>query len=316
MRLHREREIVNIRKAFDNHKDATSGKLTQSGLPKALKDININPPEPSTADTKAGSTPGFTMPTGDLGFDGYLELVDELRKVRVAEGRRRAGFSTQEIERFRKMFDAYDADHSGLIDAKEVSALLTDLNFKLRTIEERDNVLIQVDKARQSAAEAGVENVGVSGGDVSFWVFIQLLRVLYNRDDKRVLDREAHAAEQSRFSQTEIEEFREVFINWWGHEKNFEDEEEDNQPGAHDEPEVEPEHKEISKDGMRRLLRQLGCNLTAQQKEELERKIEELDQVHHHHSPHVDFASFLRLMRWMLDSNFAGINNVSAKAAK
>merc|ERR1712178_563037 len=100
-----------------------------------------------------------------------------------------------------------------------------------------------------------------------------------------------------------------------GHEKNFEDEEEENHGHRKHEEESEPDMKEISKDGMRRLLRQLGCNLSAHQREELEGKIAELDQLNHHGIPHVDFASFLRLMRWMLDNNFADINKAAAKAA-
>jgi len=224
-----------------------------------------------------------------------------------------------EIERFRKMFAFYDNDSSGLIDATEVSNLLNDLGFKMRTVEERDNVISGIDKARASARSVGVDNVGKDGeGQVGFWVLIQLLRVLYNRDDKRVLDREAHAAEQSRFTTTEIEEFRDIFLNWWAHEKNFEDEEDENSPGAHgvqDEVEVAAEAKEISKDGMRRLLRQLGCNLDNTQRGELEGKIAELDQVNHHGIAHCDFASFLRLMRWMLDSNFADINKKADETA-
>jgi calmodulin len=313
LRQHRESEIVSIKQAFDKCKDSHKGSLDQSGTNAALLECNVSVPE-SGGKGKDGD---FKMPVGDLDFEGFVAVVDELRAIRVAEGRRRAGFSTSEIDRFKKMFAQFDADHSGLIDAKEVVNLLTDLGFKLRTKEERDNVLVQVDKARSAAASAGVEELGSEGNNVSFWVLVQLLRVLYNRDDKRILDREAHAAEQSRFSTHEIEEFREVFLNWWSHEKNFEDEEEENKPGHHanEETEVEPDLKEISKDGMRRLLRQLGCNLNSDQRTELEGKIGELDSLNHHGIPHVDFASFLRLMRWMLDSNFANINSAAAKAA-
>lgn len=311
LRVHREVEVQEMRKAFDKRKEP-SGLLPASSVKGALEDCNVAIPDAG----KKGSGTEFKMPSGDMDFDPFVEMVDGLRAIRVAEGRRRAGFSNAEIERFRKMFSDYDADKSGSIDAGEVANLLVDLGFKLRTKEERDNVLAQVDKAREAAAMVGVTDVGEKNrGTVGFWVLVQLLRVLYNRDDKRLLDRESHAAEQSRFSTHEIEEFREVFLNWWSHEKNFEDEEEENRPGQHDkaEPEVEPDCKEISKDGMRRLLRQLGCNLNHDQRVEMENKISELDQINHHGIAHVDFASFLRLMRWMLDSNFADINKHTAK---
>jgi Ca2+-binding EF-hand superfamily protein len=315
LRQHREGEVKGIKQAFEKAKDGASGLVPAAGAKQALEDCGVNiPDEDDKKKSKKGSQVEFNMPEGDLDFDSFVEVVDALRAIRVAEGRRRAGFSTSEIDRFRKMFAQYDADHSGLIDSMEVANLLIDLGFKLRTKEERDNVLGQVDKARQAAEAVGVET-GPDKGSVGFWVLVQLLRVLYNRDDKRILDREAHAAEHSRFSTHEIEEFREVFLNWWSHEKNFEDEEEANKPNHDDaEPEVEPDCKEISKDGMRRLLRQLGCNLTHDQRAELEAKVSELDQVNHNGVAHVDFASFLRLMRWMLDTNFADINKHTSKA--
>jgi len=321
LRQHRETEVQTMKEAFEKSKDGISGLLPAFAVKVALEDCNVAIPEEDKKKTqqKRGSATDFKMPEGDLDFDSFVETADGLRAIRVAEGRRRAGFSTSENERFRKMFAQYDADSSGLIDSKEVANLLIDLGFKLRTKEERDNVLAQVDKARDAAAHVGVEDVGEYGhGPVGFWVLVQLLRVLYNRDDKRILDREAHAAEQSRFSTHEIEEFREVFLNWWSHEKNFEDEEAENRPGHHngEEPEVEPDCKEISKDGMRRLLRQLGCSLTHEQRVELEAKISELDQINHGGVAHVDFASFLRLMRWMLDSNFADINKHCALGGK
>lgn len=312
MRIHRETEIVKIKKAFNSGKDANSGCVPSEKVPGALKEC-----ETSLPDKNESSSYKMPMAGVDLDFDSFVSLVDNVREFRVAEGRKKAGFSNQEIDKFRKMFDHYDADHSGLIDAKEVANCLTDLGFKLGTKEERDNVLKQLDQARKSALDCGVvEGAQDTGGQVSFWVLIQLLRVLYNRDDKRILDREAHAAEQSRFSQHEIEEFREVFLGWHTHEAAFEEEAAANQVGGERKTEGEQEanaSKEITKDGMRRLLRSLGCNLTAQNRLELEGKIAEL------HGPGpcmVDFASFLRLMRWMLDTNFADINKAADGSGK
>lgn len=317
MRLHREYDMQAARKVFDKLMDDKEGAMPGFAVSAALQELGFDKPatgSSSTARRGSATDPRNPPDTAFLDFDGLVSVVDRHRKVRVAEGRRRAGFSTQEIDKFRRLFSSYDSDQSGLIDAKEIVALLTDLGHKMTTKEERDNVLEQLDKARTSASQVGVEDVGESGGSVSFWVMVQLLRVLYNRDDKRVLDREAHAAEQSRFSTAEIEEFREVFMRWWSRDKVFEDDVAANMPGgaAPDENEAEPDVKELSKDGMRRLLRSLGMQLTSDQRQDLEKKIAELGTP----NGKVDFATFLRLMRWMLDTDFADMNRATSKASR
>mmetsp|Transcript_62619 Transcript_62619/g.115082 ORF Transcript_62619/g.115082 Transcript_62619/m.115082 type:complete len:992 (-) Transcript_62619:47-3022(-) len=318
MRLHREHDMQTVKTVFDKMKDEKENAMPGFAIMPALAELGYKDPklEKTSNTARRGSATEMKYPSESayVDFDSFVAIVDKQRIVRVAEGRRRAGFSTQEIDKFKRLFATYDADSSGLIDAKEVSALLTDLGYKMGTKEERDNVLVQLDKARSAASSVGVDDVGEEGGAVSFWVLVQLLRVLYNRDDKRVLDREAHAAEQSRFSTGEIEEFREVFMSWWARDKVFEDEAATLVPGASvggGEEDVGTDVKELSKDGMRRLLRSLGMALSADQRQALEGKILELGTP----SGRVDFATFLRLMRWMLDCNFADINKAAAKAA-
>jgi Ca2+-binding EF-hand superfamily protein len=308
MRLCREEECAKMREAFKGHKDKASGMLPAARIEVALMECQDGT-EGKQGD-KNQQKIDMEFPKNDVDFDGFMLVVDGTRKVRVAESRKRAGFSPSEVTRFRKLFDFYDKDHSDTIDAKEVVQVLTQMGFKMGTKEERNKMMEQLDQARDSAKHVGVVDVGEMGsGPVNFWVFIQLLRVLYNRDDKRVLDRETAAAEQSRFSPQEVEEFREVFLSWWAHEKTFEEEptEEELLDLA-----AEPDLKEISKDGMRRLLKSMGVRLTEKDRGELENHVMEFGDSHHK----VDFAAFLRIMRWMLDANFADINKVVGSRAK
>merc|ERR1712217_863888 len=181
------------------------------------------------------------------------------------------------------------------------------------TYEERQRVLDEIDRARVAATSVGVQDAGEPGsGHLSFWVLVQLLRVMFSRDDKRVLDRESRAVEQTRFSLPEVDSFREIFVNTFHRDKVFEDEAEQNLPGGAQRLPcaAEEEIKEISKDGMRRLLKSMGMKLSVEQRNKLERKIDDLGTT-----GRVDFADFLRLMRWMLDTNFADIQTAAGKAA-
>merc|ERR1712187_1060968 len=140
-------------------------------------------------------------------------------------------------------------------------------------------------------------------------VLVQMLRVMYRRDDKRVLDREARAVEQTRYSQAEVDQFRDVFMTWFEKDKVFEDEAFQNlqsaggakvehTPRSPDEEAI----KEISTGCMRRLLRSLGVSMNADHRKRLERKIDDFGT-----NGNLDFADFLRVMRWMLDTDFASI---------
>jgi len=187
--------------------------------------------------------------------------------------------------------------------------VLTQMGFQMVTKEDRNKMLKQLDQARSAAKYVGVRDVGEMGSvPVNFWVFVQLLRQLYNRDDKRVLDRETAAAEQSGFSPQEVEEFREIFLSWWSHEKSFEEE-----PTEEELIEMpEPDSRQISKDGMRRLFKSMGIKLSEKDRMELEKHVAEFGHTH----GKVDFAAFLRIMRWMLDANFADVNTMVSAMAK
>merc|ERR1711957_951837 len=111
--------------------------------------------------------------------------------------------------------------------------------------------------------------------------------------------------ETTRFTLTEVDTFREVFTNWFARDKVFEDEAASNHTGLVGggcPRTTDEEVKELSKDCMRRLLKSMGLKLNQEQRNKLERKIDDFG------TPgRVDFADFLRLMRWMLDTNFADI---------
>merc|ERR1712187_792062 len=70
----------------------------------------------------------------------------------------------------------------------------------------------------------------------------------------------------------------------------------------------------ILKDNVKRLLRiSMNLKISFKQVQELEEKVAKFDQKA---DKRIDFVAFLKIMRWLLDSNFAGINDVAAEVAE
>jgi len=203
-------------------------------------------------------------------------------------------------------------ERRGFVEPWQLGELLGALGFMVATREEQERVSTELGRAREAAAHVGVVDAEAEG-QVSFWVLVQLLRVLFSRDDKLVLDREARAAEQTGFNSREVDEFREVFSACHQHDRVFEGPTDDTTASLDGLPgwrAVGDEAPELSKNCMRRLLRNLGVSLNPEHRSKLERKIDEFGT-----QGHVNFADFLRLMRWMLDTNFADIQSKAAKVA-
>jgi len=292
MRMHREEQMADVRKLFNLRGDQATGKMATSKVGQILEHLSL--PLPGKDDVKDQAKM--------LEFEDLVVIVDMCREKKVAKQRRCAGFSDDDLKKYQTLFDTYDGDKSGEIDAKEISDLVKTLGFAMGTKEERDKVLAEIDNARDLAAEMGVENVGKKGGSpVNFWVLIQMLRVMFKKDDKEKLERETTAIEESKFVTAEIDSFREIFVSWYEKDKAFELEKIRNAGGKETIEEVET--KELSKDCMRRLLQSLGVTVTPEQRKKLEGKID--DQTDK--GGKLDFADFLRIMRWMLDTDFAGL---------
>lgn len=301
MRLFRQEEMREITKIFEQFKDKQTGKV------------------PAKSHTVAMDAMGYTVPEEevevlphnhpDLDFDTFVEKVGDCRQRRVKKLRRRAGFTEIECNRFQELFDKYDADKSGIIEPAEASALLSGLGFSMAAKEDREAMLQTLGKAREAADEAGIEDIGdAKSNKVTFWVLVQLLRVLYNRDDRRVLDRQERAIEQTKFSVAEVDQFREVFHTWYLQDRMFCQESSFTNPAKVSIS--EGDIRELSKDCIRRLLKSLNVTLNGEDRKKLDEKLDSFG-----NDGKTDFADFLRLMRWMLDINFGDISGSSGKRA-
>lgn len=104
------------------------------------------------------------------------------------------------------------------------------------------------------------------------------------------------------FTEQEVEQFRIIMRSWVKREA---DKAAEIAEGAPKDP---PEGLKV--DGVRRLVRSLGVSLDSKNAETLTNKVESM-----YEDGILNFFGFLQLMRWLMDVNFAGINDAAAKMA-
>mmetsp|Transcript_33008 Transcript_33008/g.77139 ORF Transcript_33008/g.77139 Transcript_33008/m.77139 type:complete len:863 (+) Transcript_33008:71-2659(+) len=303
MRYHREEEIARMRAIFEKYEEY-NGTILPENLVHALR-----------AADSAADDHHWTGDHDDIPEDAYkqpvdmnrfIELVDQQRKDKVLEDRKRAGFTATEIMRFEQMFNSLDYKRCGVLEPKDVVRLLGAFGLSQpRTVQEQEQLVELLNKARTRASMNGCADVGEMGtGSASFYVIVALIRVLQERDNKEVLEKEVLAAEECRFSVVEVDEFREVFLIACHKEETMElvskKRQSVDQNGA----------KTLTKSGLRRLMQSLGIMLTPELNKELYTKINDIVIG----GADIDFPDFLRLMRWVLETNFGGLNDLSPKA--
>jgi len=301
MRLHREEEIHHIRDAFEEHadEDADPPVIKAANIEEAIKDL-IKPPEGRTAPLPdvPGLDPKTYVSGNDLGFDQFVEIADTIRELIVEDGRKNAGYSEGEVERYKQVFEGFDKKKQENLKVGEATDLLMSMGFELRSQEEQRMLKEQIRKAGQDAIEAGAK--GVVEGMVNFWVFLQLIRTLNRREDEEAERKLLKASDEAKFTTQEVSDFQEVFDNCWDREQSAAE------PGMQ-----QVGRKTISRTTMYKLLRSMEVRLEGAQRLQLEEKIQQLSGG----GSSVDFPGFLRLMRWMMDTDFGKLNETAAKAA-
>lgn len=243
-------------------------------------------------------------------FYRFLEEVDRVRDLQAVHRWMSAGFEPEELQRFRSYFDAYDTKAKGWITLRETGQLLEQLKINLRTREEQANFLKHLKqardttrfRARSSGAQSGTAELLLQGLDdpdaVSFVVLLQLIRGLKNDASSVGQDRFTEVAEETKFSVEEIDAFRRGFLARLNFEEEYRKTQAESLPFGS--PQKITSLTMLDKDGTQRFLKSLGKAVTADMRARFDAKVDEI-------SPHqgaLDFIDFLRLARWMIDTNF------------
>merc|ERR1712113_1022164 len=161
----------------------------------------------------------------------------------------------------------------------------------------------KLDVARARAREAGIKQVGKDGSEeLEFWTYVQLARMLETEHEHAEEDRMNKLMKELNFSQKEVDDFRQVFV-----EKKKE------AMAEQGIPEDAPEPNGMTREAVRRLVRMLGVSLMGDNKNKLDNELKKLgcdeDSL-------LEFPGFLRLMKWMMDTDFAGVNQASSPKGK
>lgn len=284
MRLYREEMLESVREAFDTLKDASSGYLNPERLPLAINQLEF-----AREERRIDVEP--FLPHVPLDFDSFINLCDKVREAQVAVDRKRAGFSDREIEHYWALYVSYDTKKSGTVSIEECTNLLATLGFQVRTVEEQQDLKQLLKQARTVAEAAGVD---VRDGGVNFYVLLQLLQALFVNHERETEQELVQVADETGFTMSEVSEFNDVFVQYWNAEL---------EPGEWNHPSDRLRKKTITRSSVYKLLRSMGIRLDHSSKTQIDH------QIHKFSGEKLDFHGCLRLMRWIVDVNFASINS-------
>merc|ERR1712217_1020782 len=289
MRLHREDELKTISGVFDSSKDKSTGVLARKDLIPSLALLGHTDP-PKNAMNKGGKDAA-------LDFDTFVTVVDMCRADVVARERKKAGFTDQRIDELKEVYNRYDKDKSGEIDTMELLGILKEFGWEPKSRQEQTELMSKLNVARARAREAGIKNVGKDDSSgLEFWTFVQLSRMLETEHEHAEEDRMNKLMAQLKFSQKEVDDFRSVYVDRKKEEAEEKGLDEDNQLAG------------LTVDAVRRLVKGLGVSITGENKTKLADKLKSLGCDE---EGVLDFFGFLDLMRWLMDTNFAGVNETS-----
>jgi len=294
MRLHREHQLAIVRRAFDEF--AQDDKLPSSHLELALLQLADGDGEGGEAEESVKvnvDLKPFLRPD-DLDIEQFTDLADEVVQARALQLRRTAGYSEDEVERYKQVFDSFDTSNTGTLKNEDFTRLLTYLGFEFGSLQAQQELKENLQQARSAAQHDGIE--GAQSPGVNLWIMLKLIRLASR---KRSLEEEnaiKQAGVETGFTLPEVNEFQSVFEKCWDDNLEYEEE------GTSD-----PSRKTIPLAAFIRLLRTMGIKMDAMRRGDLNAKISEFADK----AERSDFLGFLRVMRWMMNENFCNINGVA-----
>lgn len=239
------------------------------------------------------------MPEEDdeFDFEDFVDWVDECRHDCMMRERKLAGFDYWKVECFRESFQEFDKNGNGHLEPDELIRLMRYLNLAdaPKTKADQKALIKLLESARKNAYEAGINDAQREpGNSISFYTFVQLLRLLQSQREKGQMNRLNELMEELRFSKFEVEQFRQIFIRWARYDPMH----------GLSSREIDTEVERLSEEQVHRIFRSAGVPLVGEggHLRELRVGLEPLQS-----EGRLSFNNFLKLMRWVLDSNFANL---------
>jgi len=315
MRLHRDIHLHQLKEVFEQNCESEAF-IKQDLLQQVLTDMDRR-----VSVSVIGQCLQGVEDSRHIDFDGFVQVIDNMRRHSLDQIRKQAGFTDQEVRTFRQAFQRYDTDGNERLTRDEMPPLLRDLGIDLRTVDDQRHFVRLVEEARSSAKRGGAteEEAGAQGSSgITYWTFVHFLRVLQTEDDVKTVSSQTRS---HLFSEKEQEELQVVFRTWCEHfaEVNQRGE------GLGEEASPSPDEKASSTDlklthsQLWSLLRELGIPLNATHVKLLKARVA-LDSANtlpvEYRGHYVNASGFLQLLSWMLDANFASIREKSEEAVE
>jgi len=295
MRLHREAELKKIRVGFSENKCEGKDTMKSQHVELALESMDYELPERLRDDVGA---------MGELDFDDLVAVIDASRTDIIARERKKAGFTDDRIAILQSMFDRFDKDGSGEIDTLELMDILREFDWMPSNKKEQEALVKKIANARALTIEAGVTDIG-GEGDIVFWTFVQLCRILETEQESEEEEMMDKLMRELQFSPRELDEFKEVFMARIKEVAERDGEEPPQGPGG---KKVQPG---LPKVDVKRLIRALGVSLTGENKDKLDAQLVILNCAAD--TAKLEFSGFLRMMRWIMDTDFGGVAKAPPK---
>jgi Ca2+-binding EF-hand superfamily protein len=288
IRMFHEKELRKMRAVFNRHDVNNRGIITKLQMNAALKELDVDTgnqlPAKAVADVFSGGGNVFTRTRtfndNNIESRQFIHIVKTFRKLARQFFQENCCFSSKELEDLKFVFKSYDVDGGGDIGNRELIQLVEDAFPD-----------VAHDKAMRPKLLEIMEKVDRdNSGSLDFKDFLNLMQLLREAQDDEKVVKEAIAAKATMFSPQEVEGFRELFI--------------ESQHGS----------EYVSFQDVMHLLGSV-MPLGDKYADDLYRHVRDVAATKHHmhgEQLHIDFPEFLRLMRKLLDCNFARIKDMTS----
>lgn len=301
IRMYRERDIHTMKQAFKEYDTTGLGVLSSADVSAALRSLGFVLPaedleglgdageaSSSSSDEEAVDESAeeiwhnFSGGHSGNNMVSFVRRALEQRRKERAAFQKNAGYGPVAVEAMRGHFRVFDADASGAISNQELRTLL----------EVRFPELSTSAKLRPYLVKLLGEVEADSNGDLDFPDFLRFMRQVHDLQERDKVRKEQHAVREARFSQEEVEGFRELFL------------------GAAT-PSADEAPAELSFADLARMLGRV-CPMGDRNRAHLSIVFES---IVGNKSGGADFPEFLRLMRRLLDEKFANLEEYTRGAA-
>lgn len=207
-----------------------------------------------------------------LTYEAYMTAVRRYRDLELVEFRRCAGFAPDVVEAYLAVFQEHDTSGDGQLTVAELLPVLAALGKTPTTVIQQQQLGLAIKEVDEDES-----------GEIDFEEFLQLMRKFLDDSVAAQIRKEKDCYERCGFTAEEIEQWRQVFVQF-----------------------DEDESGEIDEMEGKQLLTRLGLNLNMRAMHNQYRELfEDADEDQNHL---LDFPEFLLLMRDLVDIDFGGVS--------